>query len=99
MAYRPSGRGHTCVVETGPKDKPIYIFQTGQEVGLFEFRQYLKLEGIKRLSDPETKRRWSSKDRDNFTELLWVAVARYKNHDPAKKPGRSPEKLCCAIFD
>jgi hypothetical protein len=98
MAYRPSGRGHTCVVETGPKEKPIYVFKSGQEAGLLELRQYMKLPGIKRLSDPETKRRWSYKDRDSFKELLWVAVARYKNHDPTKR-GRSPEALCCTMFD
>jgi hypothetical protein len=98
MAYRPSGRGHTCVVETGPKEKPVYEFKNGQEVGLLELRQYLKLQNIKRLSDPETKRRWSYKDRDSFQELLWVAVARYKNHDPTKR-GRSPEALCCTMFD
>ena len=37
--------------------------------------------------------------RDSFKELLWVAVARYKNHDPTRKRGRSPEELCCTMFD
>jgi hypothetical protein len=29
MVYRPSGRGHIYIVETGPKEKPIYVFKTG----------------------------------------------------------------------
>jgi hypothetical protein len=51
------------------------------------------------LSDPKIKRRWSYNNRDSFKELLWVAVARYKNHDPIRKYERSPEALYYTRFD
>lgn len=57
MIYRPSGRDHTYVVETEPKEKPIYVFKTGQEISLLELSRYLKLQNIKRLSDLEIKKR------------------------------------------
>jgi hypothetical protein len=57
MIYRSSNRGYTCVIKTESKEKPIYEFKNEQEVGLLELHQYLKLQNIKRLSDPEIKRR------------------------------------------
>ncbi|KAJ9655779.1 hypothetical protein H2201_008729, partial [Coniosporium apollinis] len=107
IAHRPVTKlgntlGYRCVVETpGPKEKPIYIFKSGAQIGRLELDKYLSLPGIKRLAetDAEGKRKkvWSYKDKVDFEALLWVAIAPLKTATVGK--GRKdPEALCCAKF-
>jgi len=96
MAYRKQGQGHRCIVET-EKGKPVFTIKSGAECGLLEGKQYLKLAGIKCLPPADkNRRRWTKEYRGGFEELLWVALAPRKSHNPFSKSGgwREPEVWC-----
>jgi hypothetical protein len=79
------------------KGKPVFTIKSGAECGLLEGKQYLKLAGIKCLPPADkNRRRWTKEYRGAFEELLWVALAPRKSHNPFSKSGgwREPEVWC-----
>jgi len=95
--------GHRCVVEEkSPEGKPIYVFRNGAEIGQLELDEYLRQSGIKRLAetDAESRRKkvWSYRDKQQFQEFLWTAVASLSKATMGKGR-RDPETLCCVKFD
>ena len=97
MAYRTHGRGHRCLVET-ENGTPVFQIKSGSEVGLLQVKEYLKLSNIKQLADPESRRKWSYKNREDYKGLEWLGMAPYKTHNPFSKSGaqRTPETWCGA---
>jgi hypothetical protein len=100
MAYRQHGKGFRCAVETEPGN-PVFKIQSASSCGKLEVERYLQMEGIKQMTSPEERRKWTYKDRMRYKELNWLAVADYGTHNPFSKTGatRDPETWCFITSD
>ena len=98
VGVRPQGRWGTkvCIERIETDGRVIRRLEAASAVGLMEVEKYKAIEGHKILSEGQSG--WSSADRHDFDELLWVTKSQIqqKNIGAGKK---DPPADCCVKFN
>jgi hypothetical protein len=96
VGIRAQGRWGTQVcVERVEEGRIVRRLESASEVGLLEVEKYKRTAGHKVLS--EGQKQWSSKDRDDFDELLWVTKSQIQRKNLAAGE-RLPNADCFVRF-
>lgn len=97
VGVRRHGRWGTqvCIEGVETDGRVVRRLEAASAVGLLEVEKYKAIEGHKILSEGQSA--WSSADRHDFVELLWVTKSQIqqKNIAAGKK---DPPAECCAKF-
>ncbi|KJZ68401.1 hypothetical protein HIM_12207 [Hirsutella minnesotensis 3608] len=84
-----------CIERAEEGGQVIRRLESASEVGLLEVEKYKATDGHKVLSDGQSA--WSSKDRSDFEELLWVTKS--QTHRKNRAAGsKDPAADCCVRF-
>ncbi|KAH8799654.1 hypothetical protein F5884DRAFT_868572 [Xylogone sp. PMI_703] len=88
----------TLVVASDQGDDPTFVVTTGGAVGALEVEEYFNLSGIKLLAEKKSNgdkaKTWTWRDKEDFVDLVWVAVGDRKLSRFGKNP-RAGECQCC----
>lgn len=97
IGVRQQGRWGTQVCTERVEDgRFIRRLEAASDVGLLEVDDYKTIKGHKVLSEGQSA--WSSKDRGDFIEVLWVTKSQIQRKNTAAN-SKDPPADCCVKFN
>ncbi len=97
VGIRRQGRwGTQACVERVEGGRIVRRLESASEVGLLEVEKYKDAKGHKNLAEGQSQ--WSSKDRGDFDEVLWVTKSQTQRKNLAANK-KDPSADCCVRFN